>query len=602
MPTELKCQNCKKEFTIDSQDVEFYEKIGVLPPTWCPECRLIRRLNTYNKRVLYKRKCDLCNKSIISVYPSDTKFKVFCPKCWWSDKWDPLDYGRKFDPSIPFLEQLKKLIEEVPHMALIVDYPTMINSDFCNSAGDLKNCYLVFHADFVEDSFYCDSIETSKDCFDSFMINDSELCYEGVNLYKCYDTFFSDDCDDCYDIYFSKNLVGCSHCFGCINLKSKQYCIFNKQYSRDEYFEKIKEFDIGSYKNLVKIYKKAKEFWFTHPSKFMYGQNNINVSGDYIENSKNVLFSFQVENGENLKYCSKIYINPTRDCYDYTSWGNNAQLVYESQGVGDGISNIKFSYDCWTNCTDLQYCISCMSSSNLFGCIGMRKRQYCILNRQYSKEEYQELVPKIIRHINQVVYKDKKGREYKYGEFLPPELSQFSYNETMAQEYFPLTKEEAIKQGYSWKEFQKRDINPDISWKEIPDHIKDADSGIINKLILCKAWDENPQEAQRHNCTKVFKIIPQEYNFYKKKGLPLPRYCPNSRYSIRIQQRNPMKLWKRKCQCGGLGSDNGVYSNSGLPHKPHRNDQHCPVEFLTAYSSDRKEIIYCQDCYQNETA
>ena len=62
------CQNCKKDFTIKSEDFSFYEKIKVPAPTWCPECRMIRRMNFRNERSLYKQNCALCKKSTISMY------------------------------------------------------------------------------------------------------------------------------------------------------------------------------------------------------------------------------------------------------------------------------------------------------------------------------------------------------------------------------------------------------------------------------------------------------------------------------------------------------------------------------------------------------
>lgn len=57
-----------------------------------------------------------------------------------------------------------------------------------------------------------------------------------------------------------------------------------------------------------------------------------------------------------------------------------------------------FSYNCWTS-SELAYCIDCYDTKNCFGCIGLRNKQYCILNKQYTKEQYEELVPKIIEHM-----------------------------------------------------------------------------------------------------------------------------------------------------------------------------------------------------------
>ena len=82
-------------------------------------------------------------------------------------------------------------------------------------------------------------------------------------------------------------------------------------------------------------------------------------------------------------------------------------------------------------------------------------------------------------------------------------------------------------------------------------------------------------------------------------NLPLPRLCPNCRHYQRIKQRNPLKLWKRQCQCAGQKSENGIYQNT-IKHS-HEN-QPCPNEFETSYSPDRKEIVYCEKCYQAEVA
>src|SRR3989339_1109792 len=90
------CQNCKKNFTIEPDDFRFYEKIKVPPPTWCPSCRMIRRMIWRNERVLYKSICALCKKNMISMYNPDNKFKVYCDSCWWGDNWDLTDYSLSY--------------------------------------------------------------------------------------------------------------------------------------------------------------------------------------------------------------------------------------------------------------------------------------------------------------------------------------------------------------------------------------------------------------------------------------------------------------------------------------------------------------------------
>ncbi len=52
------CQNCQKEFVIEPEDFDFYQKIKVPAPTWCPKCRLILKLwhrNSLLREVLFTR-------------------------------------------------------------------------------------------------------------------------------------------------------------------------------------------------------------------------------------------------------------------------------------------------------------------------------------------------------------------------------------------------------------------------------------------------------------------------------------------------------------------------------------------------------------------
>ena len=146
------CQNCQNEFKIEPEDFKFYDKIKVPPPTFCPECRDQRRWAFRNERNLYRRKCDLCKEDIISMYASDSAYKVYCSKCWYSDKWDPLEYGKEYDFSVSFLEQCKKLLSEVPRLALVQE--NVVNSPWVNYERNDKNCYLCVGGEESEDCMY----------------------------------------------------------------------------------------------------------------------------------------------------------------------------------------------------------------------------------------------------------------------------------------------------------------------------------------------------------------------------------------------------------------------------------------------------------------
>ncbi|MFH0712493.1 MAG: hypothetical protein V2A55_01405 [Candidatus Jorgensenbacteria bacterium] len=584
------CQNCRSQFTIEPEDFKFYEKIKVPPPTFCYLCRAQRRFAFRNERGLYKRKSDHSGEEIFSMYSPQSPVKIYENKVWYSDTWDPLDYGRDVDFSRPFLEQLGELFREVPRSALSTIL--LENSDYSNNATGLKNCYFLFNSNYSEDSAYGNGVDSSRDIFDSSHVNHSERVYEGFWLTKCAGIFFSSQCENCLEVYFSKNLRGCNNCFGCTNLVNKSYHIFNEPYSKEEYEKKLKEFNLGSYRNKTLLRERAKKFWLGFPNKFYEGIKNSNVSGEYIFHSKNVKDSYLVREGKDLRYCQYLQVPANENCYDHSMWGNNNYLTYECSVCGNGTNNIRFCAACWEDVKNLEYCTECRSSSDSFGCTSLRKKQYCVLNKQYSKEEYETLVSRIKKHMNEIPYKDKKGRVYKYGEFLPPELSPYGYNETIALEHFPLTKEAAIEAGYNWYDEPQKDYKISMESKELPDHIDEVTEDILQHIIGC----EHKGNCEGR-CTTAFRITSQEFNFYKKFGLPLPRLCPNCRHHRRIAQRSKLDLWHRKCQCTGATSENGAYKNT-VTH--HHGAGKCPNEFETTYPPNGKEIVYCEQCYNAE--
>jgi hypothetical protein len=464
-------------------------------------------------------------------------------------------------------------------MALGVEQPTMVNSPYCNGAGRLKNCYLTFFADMIEDSSYCDTGTYVKNCFDCYMIYESEHCYECVDVKKCYRAFYSSNCEESYDIYFSKNLVGCSNCFGCTNLRNKNNCIWNVEYSKEEYNEKIIELVDFSKKDPSVLYKEAYEVSLKYPQKYLHGKQNIEVTGDYVSHSKNSKTIYQSNGVEDSKYCFLNYLTPTKDCYDYCFYGENATEVYETIKSGTNLNHVLFSNGCFPEGRSLEYCHYSPGCHDLFGCIGLRNKEYCIFNKQYSKEEYFDLKNKIIQHMNEMPHISPSGIEYKYGEFFPMEFSPFTYNESIIQEVFPISKEEALSKGYRWREREERKYVVTMKNLEIPKNIKEVDEIIINEVIECAHFSDS--------CTDAFRFTKEEIKFYKQMNLSLPKYCPNCRHEKRLKMRNPMKLWDRKCMCNKKNHHN-------------HSDSECNEKFETTYAPDRSEIVYCEKCYQQE--
>jgi len=136
------CKKCQNQFTVTDEDKNFLQKFSVkigsatfiIPePTFCPNCRQQRRLSFRNERALYRRKCDISGKEIISIYRQNSPYKIYAPQEWWSDKWDPFEYGRDFDFKRPFFEQFAELKKSIPHLSLHVTNNE--GSDYINLSG-----------------------------------------------------------------------------------------------------------------------------------------------------------------------------------------------------------------------------------------------------------------------------------------------------------------------------------------------------------------------------------------------------------------------------------------------------------------------------------
>ena len=576
--TEKKiCQNCKKDFVIETEDFNFYEKIKVPPPTFCPECRLIRRLLMRNERTLYKRKCDSCEQEKILIYPKDSKYKVYCFECFHSDKFDGVAYGREYDFSKTFFEQYETLFKDVPRLG-IIRQGFNTGSEYTNRVSDLKNCYLIFASNRNEDCMYGDSYWDTKNCVDCYNIHKCERCYECMDCYNCNGLKYSKECNDCIDSYFLINCRNCQNCFGCTNLRNKSYCIFNKQYSREEYLSKISQFRVSNRADLEKMKEEVMQESLKYIVPCMVEHHSVNSSGNWIENSKSVKMSFNCDKVEDGKYLYGIF--EAKDVMDYTYWGLGSELIYESCSIGRQSSSVFFCSESWDQLIKAEYCINCRSSSNLFGCVGLYKKQYCILNRQYTKEEYEKIVPKIKEQMNSMPFADKKGRVLRYGEYFPCDMLPFAYNETIAQQFFPKNKEEVETLGYTWKEPDTKNYIPTVLPNELPGSINLVSDNILNEIIACAHKGKYNQQ-----CTTAFKIVPNELIFYRANNIPLPTLCPNCRNYERLSKRQPLKLYHRTCMCDKEG---------------HGHEGECQNEFETSYTSDRPETVYCLDCYRKE--
>ncbi len=535
------CQNCSKTFRITDTDLAFYKTIDVPSPTHCPDCRQRRRLAWRNEHTLYNRQCDLCKKAIVSIYPANSTFTIYCHDCWWSDQWNALDYGQAIDWERPFFAQWNELQQKVPKIALYA--ADNEQSDYVNMTGYSKGCYLVFAGDYDEDCMYSTQAIKSISCVDTLNCTESEDCYEVVDVERCYRLFWSQNCKHCTDSMFLFDCRGCTDCLFSTNLRNQRYYIFNKEYTPEQYQQKKAELiaEIRSGK-LPSLLRQFQDLCIKAIHRPLEQANSEAISGDFIFNSQDAQQCYDV-NG--IEHCRYVYTGfHVKDLMDVCHT-TDIELGYEATSIGYNAYNCQFVMTAWT-VRDCYYSTEIFHSHDLFGCVGLSKQQFCILNTQYTEEEYHQLKKKLV---------DQMRATGEYGEFFPMSLSPFAYNASMAQVWYPLTREQVQAEQ--------------LQWYEEPAKLNTSGTDVLR-------------------CTKTgrsYRVIPQERAWYQRMGLPIPVVCPDERRRLRFIQRNPRQLWQRQCMC---------------TQTDHQHHGRCSEEFATTYAPDRKELVYCEHCYQKE--
>jgi hypothetical protein len=552
MPTKKReCNRCKQNFELDQDDFSFYEKMKVPVPEICPTCRQQQRMLFRNFKTLYKRPSSKTGKMIISMYNPDVLFPVWDISEWWADDWEATDYAVDLDLSKPFLEQLNELFNKVPRFALMNTKST--NCEYSNFNYGSNNCFYVFGCVEDENCDYGHIVWTSKDCVDNLYVHKSELCYECIDCLICNKILYSQECEACVDSIGLYDCRGCVNCIGCVGLRQKSYHIFNQPVSKEEYQQFLNKYPLNEESSIIYILNKKEELRKKIPTRAVFGSHNNNVSGDHIYNASNVMQSFDIQGGENSRY--GYTVGKFVESHDI-SFNPGIENSYQTLASTKS-SNLMFCH-LVTESSYVYYSDSCFNSNNLFGCAGLRNKQYCILNKQYTKEQYENLVPQIIENMKSTG---------DWGNFFPISMSPFAYNESIANEYMPLTNNEALKQGFTWRDDIPRTTGQEnCKYTDLPQNPKEySDEKLLNKILKCES------------CNYNYKFISREIAFYKRMKLAIPNKCFNCRHQNRMNARNPRILNEAECAS-------------------------CGINTMTTYTKDKHNIykIYCESCYQKE--
>jgi hypothetical protein len=556
---ERSCEQSGAAFEVSEREQEFRRRASPLAggdvleigaPAFSPAARRRQRLAFRNDRNLYLRSGASSKQRLISVYSPDKPQPVLSQDEWWSDRWDAYAFGRSYDFGRLFFDQFQELRLTVPAKGL--SNLQCENCDFNNNLQRCKNCYLCFGCHETQDSFYVTDSYRCRDCVDVWWSREIEMgigIYNSKGLYGC---FSCQDCSDSHDLLFCRNCYSCEQCFGCFSLSRKKHCIFNLQYDQEEYLRHIGLLRRGSYSQIKKLAGEVRDFFLSQPQRAVKTSFVENCRGDMIYRSKDCLECFTLADSED---CMHLYeCGRNKGCCDMDYSYDCTGLVLEALGC-ESCFHCAFLVDC-QRCSDSYYLAECYSARNCFGCVGLRSAEYCILNRQYSRDEYQKLLPRIV---------DNMQKTGEWGRFFPFGLSPFGYNETDAALFYPASKEEVLQLGGRWSAYEKPEaVAPQIIPAEgLPDDIQDVGDDILEAAIACEAGG------------KLFRLSRAELGFYRRHSVPVPRRHPDQRHRDMLSLRNPPQLWKRACQ-------------------------RCGKEVESTYAPERSEIIHCEECHIGE--
>ncbi len=296
-----------------------------------------------------------------------------------------------------FLEKYDLLKKSIPVPAVVSPYT--VDCEYVDNTFRSKNCYYCFGSVALEDSMYT-YIGWGNNLVDCSYVLYSEKCYQCVDCNNCHNCAYLMDCNNCTDCHFSAFLNNCTDCFGCVGLTHKKYCIFNKQFSKGEYFKRVEELKKTSPEKILEQLFKLKQN-IPHPANQQFNSEN-SPYGDYIYNSKNIYWSFNSYFCENSGYMGLG--SGAKNCWDTSYSGKKGDKNGTIERCYELMDSGPYCYDCAflqysEGCTNCYYGSFITNCTDCFGCVGLKNKKYCILNNQLTKEQYVKAVKEIKKEL-----------------------------------------------------------------------------------------------------------------------------------------------------------------------------------------------------------
>ena len=530
MTTKL-CQITNAPFQVSVDEEQAYEMLGLSVPELSPEERLRRLLAFKQGMRMFWRECSASKNKIYSGYPENVAFPVYGNDYWWGKDWDPFSYGRNFSLRRGFFEQFYEFWRQVPRPAVNLHKAQRVSA--VNNVFDVSECYCVYDSVRVRRALYSVGLHDSTLCMDCLYLYGCELCYECIDCHRCSELYWSESCSHCSSSYFIANCRNCRNCLFCTNLADTQYCIYNQQLTPEEYQRTLEEWNFGDRNKIEAAREEFTAFCHEQPLPHVVCDNFTALSGNYLYQAREILDSFHCSESSRLVHCHDLV--RAESCLNGFAFGEGINRCGQFVNVGLNAKKVTNSIDCWSNVEDLAYCSHCYDSAHLFGCIGLRNAEFCILNKQYSKSGYYELRGYIDQYLKSTGVS---------GEFYPNSFAPLPYNVSLANELMPLGRVQARLFTYNWDEQLESTFKP----SDVVAQIEEYKSMVVEVPVLLAGLDElTPGKVHICEFTGApFQIVEEEIEFYRRLGVAAPVRCFEQRHRERMMKLGPRKLDYRR--------------------------------------------------------
>ncbi len=438
------------------------------------------------------------NELWFSRYPDTSRVQIK------KDNWENTENIKDYLSDKWFFNDFQKLFLETP-LDNIIQIGKNENTRYADMIINSKNVYLSsWIARDNENILYSFRVrEFCKNVFNSiWVVSNSNNVYSCVWISNSFNIFYSSSINNSNNIYFSSNLTWCTECILCNDLENSSYYIENKKYSKKDYLVKKEEI-LKDKKNYLKLYKKVDKNWKKYNTENVTWTNiteseNIE-NGNFIFNCKNwrnIMYGWSNNDGQNW-YDSMIIWKWIKDIYGVNMCWANSSNIYNSLTIG------------WSH--NIMYSMFLETCSYCIWCIWLKNKSYCILNKQYTKKEWEILADKIFT---------KMENDWILWDFFPWEINPFYFNDTIAGILWNFSKETAEKKWYIWR---NKEIKTDIpEWSDI---ITITDLNDYQWYNENWNWEINPEILKKVIVDEkgdYYRIVQIEYDFLMKHSLPLP--------------------------------------------------------------------------------